>query len=123
VIAWGNAIVGLGAIIAACVFLGFVNPDICAEFERALQYALSADETSEAFRWWLRQARCFEMAECAVYAHEYVTETCARYFDENLALVCAGTALLVIGVVCIAFTQSRSADAEEEEEDAADGAG
>jgi hypothetical protein len=120
VIAWVDAIIGLGATISTCVFLGFVNPDVCEEFERRLQYAFYANTTSDAFRRWLREARCLEMAECAVYAHTYVAETCAQYFDENLALACCGTALLVIGVVCVAFTHSREEEAEEEEEEDGD---
>jgi hypothetical protein len=120
IMSWGNLIIGFGAIISTCVFLGFVNPKVCGDYERKLGYALYANQTSDAFRRWLRDARCLEFAECVVYAHKFVAETCGEYFDENLALVVSGIALLIVGIVCIAFTQSYERRSEEEEEDLAD---
>jgi hypothetical protein len=115
-IGWGTLVLGFSAIISTCVFLGFVNPTVCVDYERKLGYALYANQTSDAFRRWLRDARCLEFAECVVYAHQFVTDTCEKYFHENLALGTSGMALLIVGIVGTAFMQSR----EEEEEDLAD---
>jgi hypothetical protein len=59
------------------------------------------------------------LAECAAYAHQFVEDTCEQYFNENLALVCCAIALLVIGVVCVGFSQARATEAVDEEEDLA----
>jgi hypothetical protein len=119
VVGWGDLAVGFGAIVSTCIFLGFVNPKVCSEYEHKLGYALYANQTSEAFRRWLREERCFELAECIVSAHKFVTDTCLVRFDQNLTLVTSGIALLIVGIICVGFTQSSGGDGEEEEEDLA----
>jgi hypothetical protein len=118
---WLTFILGVGTLISECVHLAYENPVKCDQYESRLVYALYSNQTSDHFRRWLRQAGCREMADCVFYAHEFVSDTCRKFFIENCVLVSCGWGLILIWAVCFVFGGTN--DSQDEEEEDVDGAG
>jgi hypothetical protein len=115
VVGWCTIAVGLGTLTAAAVFLSYVNPDTCSSFERRIVNLLYGNETSANFRRWIRESRCVELTDCAMYAHNYVQNSCTLFFTENMVSVALAFAFLGIGSVAIVIGKMRRANEVEHE--------